>query len=141
EIAYPVRTIVGRKRIEFRVAEVSAVDLNGRVVHADGEDIPYDYLVLAAGSTTNFYGVEGASQVGLGLKDLPEALGLRNHLLRTLEQALGERDAARRQELLTVVIVGGGPTGVELAGAVTQLLRRTIEQDFPALDAGDVRVL
>src|SRR6185312_6819243 len=113
----------GSKNVRFRQAEVSGIDLDERVVHLEGGDeVPYGFLILAAGSTTNYFGLAGAEDRALGLKDLPEALELRNHILRCLERATLENEAGARP-WLTFVVVGGGPTGVEYAGALSELVR------------------
>ncbi len=142
EIAQTVRSIIrGRRNVEFRLAEVTDVDLDARLVHTTDGELPYDFLILAAGSTTQFFGTPGAEEYSFGLKDLPEALILRNQLLTLLERAATEPDESRRRTLLTIAIVGGGPTGVELAGAIAELTRMTIVRDFPTLDPNEVRVL
>jgi NADH dehydrogenase len=142
EIARSVRSIL-RKRanVAFRVAEVTGVDLDARLVHTTDGDLPYDFLILAAGSTTRFFGTPGAAEHTYGLKDVPEALDLRNQLLLLIERAAAEPDADRRRALLTIAIVGGGPTGVELAGAIAELTRMTVQRDYPMLDPNEIRVL
>ena len=142
EIAYPVRAILRRFRnVSFKVAEVTAIDLPGRTVRTNRSIEAYDYLIVAAGSTTNFFGLANAPRLSFGLKDMPEALALRNRLLTIFEQALEESDRERRRALLTFVIVGGGPTGVELSGAFAELARMILAHDYPALDPGDVRIV
>jgi NADH dehydrogenase len=142
DIAQPVRSIFrGSKNVRFRQAEVSRIDLDERVVHLDGGDeVPYGFLILAAGSTTNYFGLAGAEDRALGLKDLPEALELRNHILRCLERATLENEAGARP-WLTFVVVGGGPTGVEYAGALSELVRTVVPQEYPELARRQVRVL
>jgi NADH dehydrogenase len=140
EIAHPVRRILrGVHNVAFRVATVQGVDLDARVLHTDAGPQPYDYLVLAAGSTTNFFGLDAPG--AKGLKDLREALTLRNHILSCVEQAAWESDPERRRTLLTFVVVGGGPTGVEMAGALAELLRLALPRDFPSLDFSAARVV
>jgi len=142
EIAYPVRSILrSYPNIRFRVTEVTGIDLGERLVKTGTGPVSYDYLVAATGSTTNFFGIPGAAERSYGLKDLPEALALRNHLLTRFEQAADEPNAERRSTLLTLVIVGGGPTGVELAGALAELTRQMILHDFRTLDPSEVRVV
>jgi NADH dehydrogenase len=142
DIAQPVRSIFrGSKNVRFRQAEVSGIDLDERVVHLEGGDeVPYGFLILAAGSTTNYFGLAGAEDRALGLKDLPEALVLRNHILRCLERATLENEAGARP-WLTFVVVGGGPTGVEYAGALSELVRTVVPQEYPELARRQVRVL
>jgi NADH dehydrogenase len=140
EIAHPVRRILrGVRNVRFRVAEVHGVNLDARVVETDAGPQAYDYLVLAAGSATNFFGL--AAPAAKGMKDLREALALRNHILQRVEQAAWEPDQERRRALLTFVVVGGGPTGVEMAGALAELLRLALPRDFPMLDFSEARVL
>ena len=142
DIAQPVRSIFrGSKNVRFRQAEVSGIDLDERVVHLEGGDeVPYGFLILAAGSTTNYFGLAGAEDRALGLKDLPEALELRNHILRCLERATLENEAGARP-WLTFVVVGGGPTGVEYAGALSELVRTVVPREYPELSRRQVRVL
>ena len=112
-IARPVRRILrGQKNFEFRMADVTGIDRSTRAVHTSAGDVPYDYLVLAMGGRTNFFGLSSVQRHGLGLKSLDEAVAIRNHVLSCFEQALLEPDAERRRALLTFLVVGGGPTGV-----------------------------
>ncbi|HZQ36141.1 MAG TPA: NAD(P)/FAD-dependent oxidoreductase [Dehalococcoidia bacterium] len=142
EIAHAVRPILGRSRhLRFRVAEVTSVDLDGRCVQTSAGELSYDYLILAAGSTSNFFGIDTLKRQALGLKDVDEALALRNHVLSRFEEAAWERDAARRAMLLTFVVVGGGPTGVEFAGALYELIQHTLPHDFPGQNLGPARVV
>jgi NADH dehydrogenase len=141
-IAKPVRAILrGQRNLEFRMAEVTGVDLGARAVRTDAGDVPYDHLILAMGGETNYYGNEGVARHGFGLKDVAEAVAIRNHVLRCFEEAMLEPDAERRRALLTFVVVGGGPTGVEMAGAFAELVRLVLVKDYPRLDLGDVRIL
>ena len=153
DIAYPVRAVFRRSRnVHVRVGEVNGVDLERRAVllvgpaptergPAGAERVPFDYLVLASGSTTNFFGNAPAAAAALGLKDLPEALELRNHVLGCFEHAAREPDDAARAPWLTFAIVGAGPTGVEYAGALSELVRLVLAKDFPELDMGRVKVV
>ena len=141
-IARPVRRILrGQQNLEFRMAEVTGVDRAARVVRTSAGDVAYDYLILALGGRTNFFGVESAARHGLGLKSIDDAVAIRNHVLYCFEQALLENDPERRRALLTFVVVGGGPTGVEMAGALAELIRLVLSRDAPALHVPDVRVL
>lgn len=142
QIARPVRAILGRQpNFDFRMVEVTGLDLAGRVVMTNAGPVTYDYLVLAMGGATNFYGREGVRRHGFELKDIPHALALRNHVLRCFERAVLETDANRRRELLTFAVVGGGPTGVETAGALAELIRLVLSRDYPRLNLNDTRVL
>jgi NADH dehydrogenase len=141
-IAYPVRAILRRYRnADFLLAEVNGVDFEQRAVLTDAGPVMYDYLVLAAGSTTNFFGNERFERYTLGMKDLDEAQRLRNHILTCFEHAVAETDPARRAALLTFVVVGGGPTGVELAGAFIELIRHVMRKDYPVLDVRQAHVV
>jgi NADH dehydrogenase len=140
-IAYPVRNVLRRiPNARFLMAEVKRIDLFDRVVEVDGVEITYDYLVLATGSQPQFLGVPGAADYALPMTTLHQAVALRDRILSCFEQAAWETDTVRRQELLTFAIVGGGPTGVELAGALMELVRGSLAQDYPTLDMQQVRV-
>ncbi len=143
DIAYPLRTVFRKSpNIRVRQTTVSRVDLARQVVHVcAGEPIPFDYLVLATGSTDNYFGNEKVAVASLGLKSLEDATRLRNHVLACLERADREADAEERRALLTFVIAGGGPTGVEYSGALGELLKLVERKDFPTVHLGDARVL
>ena len=142
QIAYPLRTIFRRqKNVNFQMGEVSAIDFNSRYVKADGSIIAYDYLVLAVGGQTNFYGLNAVEQNGFQLKSVENAVNTRNHLLCMFEEASREVDVQSRRALLTFVVVGGGPTGVETAGALAELITHVMAKDYPYMDLRDVRVL
>jgi NADH dehydrogenase len=142
EIAYPIRAMVrGRPNVRFRLAEVTGLDPEARQVQTDGDPVPYDYLILATGSQPNFFGMERVEQVAYAMGGIDEAVALRNHILTCLEEALRETSPQRRRALLTFVIVGGGPTGVELAGALSELLRHPMRRDFPDLSLDEARIV
>lgn len=142
QIAYPLRTIFRKqKNITFQMGEVSEINLNERYIKMDGSVIAYDYLVLAAGGQTNFFGNQSVEQNGFQLKSIEAATGLRNHLLQTFEEANHTVDAERRRAMLTFVVVGGGPTGVETAGALAELISHIMTKDYPHMDLSEVRVL
>jgi NADH dehydrogenase len=103
--------------------------------------IAYDYLVISAGARTNFFGFDTLEEHGLQLKDLDTAVKTRNHLLSMFEQASHEGDSEKRKAMLTFVIVGGGPTGVETAGALSELITHVMRKDFPRLDLNDAQVI
>jgi NADH dehydrogenase len=141
DIAYPVRAVFRRaKNVRFRLGEVVGVDFQRRVVRLDDE-LPYDYLVLASGSTNNFFGMEAIERAALPLKDLPDATLMRSHVLSCFEAAARERDEAKRPPWFTFLIAGAGPTGVELAGAFSELIRLVLAKDFPELDLRKVRII
>jgi NADH:ubiquinone reductase (H+-translocating) len=141
-IATPVRRMLRRYRnTQFEVAEVRGVDMERKLVLTGDRAIPYDYLVLAAGSATNYFGNDQYGAHALGLHDLGEAEKLRDQVLAAFEQAAREPDPARRAALMTVVLVGGGPTGVELAGAFAELIGGALRKDYPELDMSQARVV
>ena len=142
QIAYPLRTIFRRqKNLTFQMSEVTSIDFDARYIRTNGSVIAYDYLVLAIGGQTNFFGVTGAEENGFQLKSIESATGTRNHLLRMLEQASREVDIEKRRALLTFVVVGAGPTGVETAGALAELITHVMTKDYPHMDLQDVRVI
>ncbi len=142
EIAQPVRRILrGASNVRFRLATVTGVDPERRCVLTNEGEFPYDYLVLAAGSVTNFFGLESVARTAAALRDLDDAERLRDAVLGAFEEAALEVDPARRRELMTVVVVGGGPTGVELAGALAELRRHVLPHDYPDLDVSSARIL
>jgi NADH:ubiquinone reductase (H+-translocating) len=135
DIAQPTRSILRGRGGDFTFikGEVTGVDAEGkRVILKESAPVPYERLVIAAGSTTNYFGVEGAAEHSYGLKDLSEALELRNQVLECLEVAAREPDEDARKRLLTFIIIGGGPTGVEYAGALSELLKLVLPGEYPA---------
>jgi NADH dehydrogenase len=142
DIAQPVRAILrGAPNIRFRMAEVLGVDIAARRIRTDSGDVPYDYLIVSAGSVTNYFGLDSVEQRALALKDLREATDVRNSVLRAFERANMTPDPDERERLMTVVIAGGGPTGVELAGALAELKRHVLPRDYPDLDLSRARVV
>ncbi|MGH2608296.1 MAG: NAD(P)/FAD-dependent oxidoreductase [Tepidiformaceae bacterium] len=143
DIAHPVRAVFrGRGNVRFVQGEVTGVDFEGRAVRLEGgADEQYDQLVLAVGSTTNFFGVNGAEDRALGLKDLGEALELRNHVLECLERASRSEESEERERFLTFVVAGGGPTGVEYAGALSELLKLVVPREYPELATSRWRIV
>jgi len=142
EIAKPARAILrGQKNFDFRMVEVTRVDFAAKRLDTSAGPISYDLLVLAPGGETNFFGLESMQRYGLGLKDIPDAIAIRNRVLTSFEHAMLEPDAERRRALLTFIVVGGGPTGVEMAGALSELIRLVLVKDYPRLNIKDVRIL
>jgi len=142
QIAYPLRTIFRRqKNLTFQMGEVTSIDFDSRYVRTNGSVIAYDYLVLAIGGQTNFYGLQGVEENGFQLKSIEDATGTRNHLLRMFERADREADPDKRRALLTFIVVGGGPTGVETAGALAELISHVMTKDYPDMDLKETRVL
>jgi NADH:ubiquinone reductase (H+-translocating) len=142
DIAQPIRAIFSkRENFEVLMAEVRSVDLaSRRVVHEFGE-LTYDYLLLALGGVTSYFGHPEWEQHAPGLKSLDDALRIRRKILRAFERAEVETDPVKQQELMTIVVVGGGPTGVELAGAFAELARMVLQRDFDHIDPAKARIL
>jgi NADH dehydrogenase len=142
EIAYPVRSILRKlPNVRFILGDVKGVDLSGRVLETDGPSIAYDFLILAVGSVSHFFGIPGTEQWAFPLKTMEQAVALRTRILCCFERAALEPDRERRQRALTFTIVGGGPTGVEFAGALAELIRGPLVKDYPFLDFREVRVV
>ncbi len=141
-ISSPVRTIVRRSRnVDVLRAEVTGVDLAHRHVITSAETLDYDYLVIATGSVTDYFGNEAARQRSTGLKDLSEALALRSRLLTCFETASLTPDTDPRKRLLTFAVVGAGPTGVEYSGAVAELIKHVLPKDYRRIDFTEVSVV
>jgi len=143
DIAYPLRARFRRSRnVRFRQVRVREVDLSGKAVRTeDAEAIAYDRVVIATGSANNYFGNPKLAEVALGMKTLPEAIRLRNHVLACLERASRTSDPDERRRWLTFVTVGGGPTGVEYAGALGELLSLLQGGDFPELKLEESRIV
>ncbi|MBM4425100.1 MAG: NAD(P)/FAD-dependent oxidoreductase [Chloroflexi bacterium] len=142
EIAHPVRAILrNQHNLEFRLAEVTRVDLAARQLTLSTGSLDYDYLILAVGGATNYFGLDSVSKTALALKDVDDAVAIRNHLLRMFELAAQEPDPDTRRALLTFVVVGGGPTGVESAGAISELIRLVLTKDYRSLNFKEARVI
>ena len=140
-ISFPFRRLFqGQKDFFFRMAEVKAVDAVGKKIATSVGDIHYDYLVLAAGARTNFFGNKEIEAATLPMKSVSEAMRLRNTILRNLEKAETEEDPARRQALMNIVVVGGGASGVEIAGAVAEMKKNILARDYPDLDASQMHI-
>ncbi|MFV9505235.1 MAG: NAD(P)/FAD-dependent oxidoreductase [Oscillochloridaceae bacterium umkhey_bin13] len=141
-VAYPVRAIIrDYSNISFMMAEVTGIDLASKLVFTSTTALPYDYLIIAAGSANNYFGNDQLSTHTFGLKDVEDAQLLRNTVLANFEYAVSEQDPRIRQRLMTLVVVGGGPTGVELAGAFVELVNHVLVHDYPMLDIAEARVV
>ena len=139
-IAFPLRKIFQKKEVYIRMAEVHSVDLAANKVLTNFGLVNFDYLVFAMGAQTNYYGNENIKRHALPLKSVSEALSLRNTVLADYEAALTERDYNARQKLMDIVIVGGGPTGVELAGALAEMKRYILPKDYGELEASEIDI-
>lgn len=134
-IAHAIRQIFTRKEnFHFRIADVKEIDTQNKIIKTPIGNIFYDYLVIATGSETNYYGNENIRKYAMAMKTIPEALDLRSLILQSLEAAILTNDLEERQRLMNFVIVGGGPTGVELAGAIGELKKHILPHDYPDLD-------
>ena len=142
DIAYPIRaTLRNQRNASVLLADVLSIDVaNREIALADGR-LSYDYLILAAGAGHAYFGHDEWERFAPGLKTLEDALAIRRRILLAFERAEREPDASLRQELLTFVIVGGGPTGVELAGAIAEISRHVLVSDFRAIDPREARVV
>lgn len=140
-IAYPLRKIFKEiPNFYFRMTEVLEIFPNRKSIRTTIGELDYDYLVLATGTETNFFGDDAIKQRAMGMKTIPEALNIRSLLLQNFEAALLTDDLKERESLMNVVIVGAGPTGVELAGAIAELRRHVLPMDYPDLDFRRMRI-
>src|SRR6202171_2468974 len=142
DVAWPIRHIL-RKQANATVlmAEVRGVDTGKRILHTDQVDIPYDYLVLATGATHSYFGHDEWADVAPGLKRIEDATRIRRRILIAFERAESAADAAERARLLTFLIVGGGATGVEMAGAISEVARQSLAMDFRRIDPTAARLV
>ena len=140
-IAFPLRKIFkGQDGFTFRMADVTKVVPEQNVLETSIGSIHYDYLVIATGSDTNFFGQKEVEHYAMPMKTIPEALNLRSMILQNLEEALIESDSVRKSALLDFVVVGGGPTGVELSGALAELKMHILPTDYPELDSDQIHI-
>lgn len=142
DIAQPIRSILRRKpNLQVLMAEVQSFDLPAHKVIHDRGETAYDYLVLALGGATSYFGHDDWAKFAPGLKTLDDALNIRRQILTSFERAETEPDEQRRRELMTIIVVGGGPTGVELAGTFAELARTVLVRDFDRIDPAKARVI
>lgn len=140
-IAFPLRRIFkGQENFSFRMTEVEQIVPEQQVLKTSIGDLKYDYLILATGSDTNFFGQKEIEHYSMPMKSIPEALNLRSMLLQNLEEAIIEQGEAKQRALLNFVVVGGGPTGVELSGALAELKKHVLANDYPELDLSKVNI-
>lgn len=142
EIAHPIRSIfANQENVTVRMAEITGVDLERKVVHLDGEEeLSYDYVVLAMGVKTGFFGNDQWAEHARGLKTLDDATAIRRDVLYAFEQAESCDDPEERERLMAIGIVGGGPTGVEMAGAFAELARHVLTRDFRHIDTDKAKI-
>lgn len=142
QIAWPVRALLRRyPNVRFLMGNVESVDTVDKRVWVDGKAVSYDYLVVSLGSTSHDYGIPGVREHAVPLKSLGDAMHIRDRVLSAVEEAVRTVEAARRQALLTFVVVGGGPTGVELAGALAELNRHVLARDYPEIAPEEIRIV
>ncbi|PTB96723.1 FAD-dependent oxidoreductase [Marivirga lumbricoides] len=140
-IAGPLRKIIEKSRnVHFRMAMVNEINTYENTVYTEKGNLQYDYLVIAAGSKTNYFGNYENLKKAFPLKQVPQALDLRSHILQNFEQAVLTSDEEQLNKLLNIVIVGGGPTGVELAGAIGELKKHVMPHDYPELDLSKMNI-
>jgi len=136
-ISFPLHALLRRRSAEgpvkFRQSRVQSIDVEKKVVSTDAGKLKWDYLVVALGSATNFFGMADVEENSLSFKSLKDAVDIHNRILDNYEAALLERNEERRRELLTFVVVGGGPTGIELAAAIQDFVRKALVRDYPSL--------
>lgn len=142
QIAWPIRALLrDQANVTTYLAEIDGIDLEKREARAGDIKLPYDYLVLATGATHSYFGHDEWARVAPGLKHVDDATAIRRRILMSFEQAELTEDAAERTRLLTFVIVGAGPTGVELAGAVAEIARHALKKDFRHIDPQHARIV
>jgi len=136
-ISFPVRTLLRQGgtagRVKFRQSRVQGIDVERKIVTTDDGELEWDYLVVALGSTTNFFGMDEVEKNALTFRSLRDGINIHNHILDNYEAALLEGDEQPRRELLTFVVVGGGPTGVELAVSIQEFASKVLIRDYPSL--------
>jgi len=141
DIAIPIRSIFSKnKNVEVLLGDVKSIDKENKKVFFNGSEIDFDYLIIATGSRHSYFGRDEWEKYAPGLKTLNDALKIRETILLSLEAAEKEKDAAKRQKYLNFVIIGGGPTGVELAGAISEIVNQNIIPDFRNIDASMTKV-
>ena len=144
DIAQPIRSVLrGQPSLEVILANVDAIDVAAKevVLGEDAGRLSYDYLILAAGANHAYFGHDEWAPNAPGLKTLEDALDIRRRILTSFEEAEREPDPARRKALMTFVVVGGGPTGVEMAGAIAEIARFSLARDFRHIDTRDAKVI
>jgi NADH dehydrogenase len=142
DVAWPIRSILRKQRnATVLMAEIRGVDMAKRIVHTDSISVPYDFLVLATGATHSYFGHDEWAEVAPGLKRIEDATRIRRRILIAFERAELTADETERRRLLTFVIVGAGATGVEMAGAITEVARQTLAMDFRRIDPKASRIV
>ncbi len=134
-VAYPFRKIFSEyENFFFRMTEVLSIETTNKLIHTTIGELTYDFLIIATGATSNYFGLKSIEERAMPMKSISEALDIRSLLLQNFEKAILSDDINEREALMSVIIVGGGPTGVELAGAISELRRDILPKDYPDLD-------
>ena len=142
DIAWPVRSILRRQQnAEVLMCAIKSIDTKARIVHATRHDLPYDYLVIATGVTHSYFGHDDWQAYAPGLKSLTDATKIRSRVLISFERAETTGTDADRKRLLTFIVIGGGPTGVEMAGAIAEIARHALRYDFRHIDPRSARII
>ncbi|MFI0491305.1 NAD(P)/FAD-dependent oxidoreductase [Flavobacterium sp.] len=140
-IAYPIRKVIQEfDDFYFRLTSVKEIDTENKKVIAEIGDLSYDYLVIATGSKTNYFGNKDIERNSMAMKTIPQSLNIRSLILENFEQAVLIKDSAEKNSLINFVLVGGGPTGVELAGALAEMKREILQKDYPDLDIAKMEI-
>ncbi|WP_196891762.1 NAD(P)/FAD-dependent oxidoreductase [Aureivirga marina] len=140
-IAFPIRKIIkGFKDFYFRLADVKSINSGKKELETSIGKLSYDYLVIATGSQTNFFGNKNVAKFSMAMKDLTQSLDLRSLVLENFEEAVLSKNKQRREELMNFVVVGAGPTGVELAGALAEMKNNILPKDYPDLDFSEMEI-
>jgi len=140
-ISFPLRKVLQNTRVHFRMAELEAVHPESNEILTDIGTLYYDYLILATGAKTNFFGNEAIEKNSMQMKSAPDALFIRNRILKNFEKALNKDKKEDISAYLNVAIIGGGPTGVELAGAVAEMKKYVLPKDYPELDMNNMKIM
>lgn len=140
-IAYPLRKVIQEyDNFYFRLTNVQEIDTKNQKIHTEIGELSYDYLVLATGAKTNYFGNKEIERNSMAMKNIPQALNIRSLILENFEQAVLTTDVAERESLINFVLVGGGPTGVELAGALAEMKKAILQKDYPDLDISKMHI-
>lgn len=140
-IAYPIRKVIQEyKDFYFRLTTVKEIDTKNQKIISEIGDLSYDYLVLATGSKTNFFGNKEIERNAMSMKTIPQSLNIRSLILENFEQAVLTKDSLDKNSLINFVLVGGGPTGVELAGALAEMKKAILQKDYPDLDVSKMEI-
>lgn len=142
DIASPIRSMLNRyDNVTTLLGSVTSINVDQQIVHSEVGDVPFDYLVVACGATHDYFGNDAWEEFAPGLKTIPQATEIRRRVLLAFEEAERTSDLDEQNRYLTFVLVGGGPTGVELAGAIAEMARNTLKRDFKTIDVSQTKVI